>query len=644
MSPHCCARSHFSSATNECIELPGNIGPRCDNVSRFDVDKLLSEVYLEPVLKAPRDGGNTVPFTATPFTARALRSYLNTWLTRTHWPNVRWQGGATKMPTSYRGCFGCGAHSPCCRGRGACVHGLCACQKGASGIDCAHSEPPAAPAVDSASGGTKRRRKAGVAIYVYDLPVDLGLTAFAFNAYRNGGGETIYLAEWHFVEALLGDNAHRTTDPELADLFYVPTFSAQGVSSNFFSPKGQMELIASHLQRYSNYWRRSKGRDHIFFLTGDKGACGLPPSVAAHPIFITHFGLLGPYAAMPKAMAEKRNLRSFGAVMADMQKGMWCHQPHKDIIAPPLVPRGHDSSSISIPPDPLRPWKHLLVHAGGIYGPAGVRQSRQGWQGSRYSQGMRQQLYELYGPIGRFAPTRLQHRGGGAGGRGSSTSSSTPPGILISEGRLPESTFADSKLCLAPTGEGWGIRMSKSVVSGCVPLIAQPLMEQPFETLLEYERFSRRIVDHNDEEIRKLPQTLSDESLTPSTLHTMRRALPPAARALEWRPGHNGLAYNLTILALCHRAIELRGRLKASPSASCNHLAKALLPLVGVSEAGVRLRASRGAPPPWYSQALANATERHKQRRLLSEREDEAVWTSSKAARPKSERRRSRRR
>ena len=45
MSPHCCARGHFSSATNECIELPGNIGPRCDNVSRFDVDKLLSEIF-----------------------------------------------------------------------------------------------------------------------------------------------------------------------------------------------------------------------------------------------------------------------------------------------------------------------------------------------------------------------------------------------------------------------------------------------------------------------------------------------------------------------------------------------------------------------------------------------------------------------
>ena len=65
-------------------------------------------------------------------------------------------------------------------------------------------------------------------MYVYDLPRDLGLAALAFNAYRNSGGETIYLAEWHFVDALLADGATRATRPEDADLFFVPTFSAQG--------------------------------------------------------------------------------------------------------------------------------------------------------------------------------------------------------------------------------------------------------------------------------------------------------------------------------------------------------------------------------------------------------------------------------
>ena len=48
-------------------------------------------------------------------------------------------------------------------------------------------------------------------------------------------------------------------------------------------------------------------------------------------------------------------------------------------------------------PDPrAMPDADILVHAGGIYGPAGVRQNRQGWRSSRYSQGMRQELFEQY--------------------------------------------------------------------------------------------------------------------------------------------------------------------------------------------------------------------------------------------------------
>ena len=329
------------------------------------------------------------------------------------------------------------------------MHGLCACSAGFSGIDCAHHEPP------RRRSATTRRRPHGLAVYVYDLPSDLGLAAFAFNAYRNAGGETIYLAEWHFLEALLGDGSVRVSDPEQADLFFVPTFTAQGVSSNFFCPKGQIELVASHLRAHSPYWQRSSGRDHVFFVTGDKGACGLPPAVGARAIFITHFGLLGPYSAMPRASATTRNLHSSKAVVSEMDSAQWCHAPHKDIVAPPLVPRQPASTEPPTDAFVTRPYKYLLVHAGGIYGPQGVSHSRKSWQSSRYSQGMRQELFERY-------PRAHPH------------------GIYISERRVPDSTFLESKTCLAPTGEGWGVRLIKSVISGCVPLVAQPWMEQAY--------------------------------------------------------------------------------------------------------------------------------------------------------------------
>ena len=456
------------------------------------------------------------------------------------------------------------------------------------GHRCAHGEaetPSRSPVAPSIA------RKSGVAIYVYDLPSDLGLAALAFNAYKNGGGETIYLAEWHFLEALLADGAVRTTVADEADLFFVPTFAAQGVSSNFFCPRGQIELIASHLRARSPYWRRSNGRDHVFFVTGDKGACGLPPSVAAHAIFIHHFGLLAPYASMPRSVMASRKMRSARAVVTEMHAAQWCHQPHKDIVVPPLVPRGEDPPP-SGADNVRRPWKFLLVHAGGIYGPQGVRQNRQSWHSSRYSQGMRQELYETY-PHPRTG------------------------GVFVSERRVDENVFLAAKTCLAPTGEGWGIRLSKSVVSGCVPLIAQPWIEQPFETLLQYDAFSLRM---GYGEAQALTSQLSDAALPAKTVHEMRRALSPAARALEWRPGLGGLAYNLTVLALCHRAVQLRGSLRAGPGTSCVALAEALLPLVGVDHAGVQRKAARGEPPSWHPAALVNATAHLQARRQEHER------------------------
>ena len=68
-------------------------------------------------------------------------------------------------------------------------------------------------------------------------------------------------------------------------------------------------------------------------------------------------------------------------------------------------------------------------------------------------------------------------------------------------------------------------------------------------------------------------------------------------RAYLW--GKGGLAYNYTLLGLCHRAHELRGGLRAGPHASCAPLARSL---PGADEAR-RL-------PTWYPPALADATRR----------------------------------
>jgi hypothetical protein len=110
------------------------------------------------------------------------------------------------------------------------------------------------------------------------------------------------------------------------------------------------------------------------------------------------------------------------------------------------------------------------------------------------------------------------------------------------------------------------------------------------------------------------------------TLHeraatTRRVGLRAVRRAFDWSP--TGLAYNLTILSLCHRAVELAGALQAGPSVSCASLA-ARLPAGmletrasgGSAEAGAKGGAQGGAlgatrrTPAWYPRALARAVER----------------------------------
>ena len=104
----------------------------------------------------------------------------------------------------------------------------------------------------------------------------------------------------------------------------------------------------------------------------------------------------------------------------------------------------------------------------------------------------------------------------------------------------------------------------------CLPMIAQPYVVQPLETVLPLHLMSARL---EYAQVKELPRMLPE--LTASATFAAKRHRASQARdAFSW--GVGGLAYNYTILALCHRAVELRGTLKAGPTASCAALAGAL--------------------------------------------------------------------
>ena len=150
-------------------------------------------------------------------------------------------------------------------------------------------------------------------------------------------------------------------------------------------------------------------------------------------------------------------------------------------------------------------------------------------------------------------------------------------------------------MCVAPSGNGWGIRFTTSVLANCVPLISQPAIVMPFEELMGFPSFSLRV--DSEEQIQRLPHRLAQ--LSEARLLGMRQHLLNASRAFLWR-GKRALAYNYTVLALCWRAIELRGQLRNGQGGSaCASLA-------------ARLPGARPMPrlPEWFPASLVGTTER----------------------------------
>jgi hypothetical protein len=133
---------------------------------------------------------------------------------------------------------------------------------------------------------------------------------------------------------------------------------------------------------------------------------------------------------------------------------------------------------------------------------------------ARYSGGVRQELHRLAGqlqqegiqildgrvndymqrvlrsrcaaPLPDARPARPSHRARSAA---ACDTQRLPPVLSMQWRPLPRSC----RYCLAPYGWGWGMRLSQVILSGCVPVIIQPHVFQPFEDVLDYDAFSVRL-------------------------------------------------------------------------------------------------------------------------------------------------------
>jgi len=182
---------------------------------------------------------NNVPAIQQQYSLRAME-----WYRRLGSSSVNSSASAVRRAIFLTPCFGCSAADPtaCCSGQGACLLGICACFNGWSGLDCAHPAP-ADPntnlsgqisavgaaemgVMNAAAAKSRSAARVGVSIYVYDVPAALGLLHRPLGS-KLSRRRHLYMAEDLFVARLLQDTvgrgAVRTVDPDMADLFFVPT-------------------------------------------------------------------------------------------------------------------------------------------------------------------------------------------------------------------------------------------------------------------------------------------------------------------------------------------------------------------------------------------------------------------------------------
>ncbi|KAG2486339.1 hypothetical protein HYH03_015043 [Edaphochlamys debaryana] len=394
--------------------------------------------------------------------------------------------------------------SPTCGGVGTCLSGFCKCPDGRWGWGChrsnAYLPQQPQPVPDLRSPSLTRFK-----IYMYDLPWEASFPHEMFEWVH--ARDSIYQAEEFFIENFLTDTVVRTENPYEAHLFYIPALTMY-YSGNVGNSNPQIEYVINYVRQNWPFYNRSGGADHFVWTVGDRGSCFLDRWIQDDVIKVVHFGM----QVQDHPWRDVRN-RDYG-----------CLQLKRDVVAPPHSDMFLDQAAgiyrdleANQGRDPAR--TKLLVFAGGV------------GDGTEYSGGTRQTLFRLL------------------------SNASDLEGVDLISGRVPDydQRLRASKFCFSPYGYGFGIRLAQAMQTGCIPLVIQDMVYQPFEDTMPYEEFAVRLPLRDVPRLVEILRSYSDDALA-----GMRMAMAKYYRAFIWQRRHRGLAYEFTLAALQRRAYSLQ--------------------------------------------------------------------------------------
>ena len=329
-----------------------------------------------------------------------------------------------------------------------------------------------------AAGGAKARSAAAAVaaatelpplrIYVYDMPehnVDyVKINPMCRHDYKDSTWQTKYTAEVYFHEALLASPL-RTTDPESADLYYVPLYIAcfmHGRATNFIKGNELVAEVIGKLRSDYPYWDRSEGRDHVWFFTHDIGGCLAPYLALRHSILLTNTGDL---ESRPDAFGTYTGMYtpSYGKTR---DLSLPCFSPWKDIVVPPFISDRDVLARVHGREDGRQDRPLLASFRGTIM---------KGGAWNVYSRGIRQKWLSLFQYDDEV---RVTHK-----------HPSEEKNGYYKQQYMEE--FRTSRYCLCPPGWAtWTPRLYESLLLGCIPAVVADNNMLPFQRTLFYPSFS----------------------------------------------------------------------------------------------------------------------------------------------------------
>jgi hypothetical protein len=197
----------------------------------------------------------------------------------------------------------------------------------------------------------------------------------------------------------------RTFDPEDADFFYVPVYLtcfvwpvlgwadypyyyAPTVNARPMHVTNMLLEVKRWLQKHMPWWDRRGGRDHIWLMPHDEGACYMPTEIYNTSIVLTHWGRLDlDHKSGTGYPPDNYNTPVVWPGYQDidwteLHKGHACFTPGKDLVIPPFKAPSHFNWSPVMDGVPLE--RDILLY---FRGDVGIH--RTPW----YSRGIRQEYF-----------------------------------------------------------------------------------------------------------------------------------------------------------------------------------------------------------------------------------------------------------